>query len=323
MENIQERRNLYKYSEAFEEGYMKVSDLHTIFYEVSGNKNGKPVIVFHGGPGGGSQPFYRGFFDSNEYMIVQLDQRGCGKSTPFACLEENTTQNIAEDAEKLRVHLKIEKWHIVFGGSWGSTISLYYSQKFPDVVKSLVLRGIFLLRKSELDFFYQEGTSWIFPDYFEELSNGLPEDQRNDILGNYYKGLTGNDEVLKKKLAKLWTTYEMKTCKLIPDIKTIEKGEQEDFSVAFARIETHYFVNKGFLNTENQLLDDCIKIQNIPTVIVQGRYDVVCPTKSAWELHKKLPNSTLEIIQDAGHSCSEPGIIDALVRATDKFKSIN
>ena len=323
MEKINYEKTLYNYSDPYETGFLKVSELHTVYYEVSGNKYGKPAIVFHGGPGGGSAPFYRGFFDPSEYLVVQMDQRGSGLSTPTASLEENNTQNIAEDAEKLRKHLKIESWHIVFGGSWGSTISLFYAQTYPEVCKSLVLRGIFLLRKSELQFFYQEGTSWLFPDFHDELKEGLPEDQRNDIIGNYYKGLTGTDEELKLRLAKIWTTYEMKTSKLYVDPATIAKGEDDKFALQFARIETHFFVNKGFLDYEDQLLDGCEKIKHIPTIIIQGRYDVVCPAKSAWDLHKRLPNSTLEIIPDAGHSCSEKGIIDGLVRATDKFKDLS
>ncbi len=315
-----ERRKLYEYKDPFETGMLQVSKIHNIYWEVSGNLTGKPVIILHGGPGGGSDPFYRGFFDPSYYKIVQMDQRGAGKSLPHACLEENTTWDLVNDIEELREKLNIDKWHTVFGGSWGSTLSLAYSQSYPERVGHLVLRGIFTLRRSEIQFFYQEGASWIFPEYHEELKNALPEVERNDILFNYWRKLTGNDQELKINLAKKWTKWEMATSKLFIDEKTVNKGEKDEFAIAFARIETHYFVNGGFLYRENQLFEDAFKIKEIPTIIVQGRYDVICPIKSAWELHKLLPNSKLEIIPDAGHSCSEPGIIDGLVRATDEFR---
>jgi proline iminopeptidase len=318
-----ERLKLFTIEEPFETGFLKVSEIHNLYYEISGNKNGKPVLVMHGGPGAGSNPSYRGFFDPSVYRVVQMDQRGAGKSTPHACLTDNTTWHIVEDMEKLRNHLKVEKWHTVFGGSWGSTISLAYAEEFPEKVGHLVLRGIFLLRRSELQFFYQEGTSWIFPDYFDDLKNLLPEVQRGDILQNYYRVLTGTDEELKVKYAKMWTRYEMATCKLIQNKDVIEKSDEDKFAIAFARIETHFFVNGGFMKTENQLLDNSDKLKNIPISIVQGRYDVVCPFKSAWDLYKKLPHSDFYCIQDAGHSCTESGIIDALVRSTEKYKSNN
>ncbi|EAR84013.1 proline iminopeptidase (macronuclear) [Tetrahymena thermophila SB210] len=314
------RRTLYKYLEPFKTGLLKVSDLHTVAWEISGNPDGKPVIVLHGGPGGGSEPFYRGYFDPEVYKIVQLDQRGSGKSTPHACLEENTTWHLVSDVEKLREHLEIQKWHTVFGGSWGSTLSLAYAQSHPDRVGHLVLRGIFLLRKSEIDFFYQEGSSWLFPEYHEKLRELLPEVQQGNILHNYYLKLTGKNEEEKIKFAKAWTTWEMATSKLLINEERLAQGEDEKFAVQFARIETHYFVNGGFFRNENQLLEDCHKIAHIPTTIVQGRYDVVCPAKSAWDLKKQLKNAELKIIPDAGHSCSEPGIIDELVKATDKYK---
>jgi len=316
----QNRRKLYKYKDAYETGMLQVSKIHNIYWEISGNPNGNPAIILHGGPGGGSDPFYRGFFDPEYYKIVQIDQRGSGKSQPHACLEENTTWDLVNDIEKIREFLKIDKWHTVFGGSWGSTLSLAYSQKYPEKVGHLVLRGIFLLRRKEIEFFYQEGSSWIFPDYHEVLKNTLPEVERNDILFNYWRRLTGNNDEERLKFAKMWTKWEMATSKLFVDQKNVDKGEKDEFALAFARIETHYFVNGGFLEKENQLLEDAHKINHIPTIIIQGRYDVVCPAKSAYELHKLLPNSKLEIIPDAGHSCSEIGIIDGLVRATDEFR---
>lgn len=245
------KKTLYKQLEPFKTGFLKVSNIHDIFWEISGNPEGKPVVILHGGPGGGSEPFYRGFFDPEVYKIVQLDQRGSGKSTPFASLEDNTTWDLVRDIEKLREHLEISKWHTVFGGSWGSTLSLSYAQTHPDRVGHLVLRGIFLIRKSEIDFFYQEGSSWIFPEYHEELKNLLPEVQQGNILHNYYLKLIGNNEEEKVKFAKAWTTWEMATSKLLINHERLAQGEDEKFAVAFARIETHYFVNGGFFRNED------------------------------------------------------------------------
>jgi len=314
------RKGLYEILKPFKSGFLKVSNIHTIYWEVSGNPNGKPAIILHGGPGGGMAQFYYGFFDPEIYQIVQMDQRGSGNSTPHACLEENTTWDLVNDVEKLRDLLGIEKWHTVFGGSWGSTLSLAYAQTYPQNVGHLVLRGIFLMRHSEIDYFYQEGSSWLFPDYHEELKNLLPEVERNNILAGYWRRLNGSNEKEKLEFAKAWTKWEMATSKLFVDEENIAKGEEDKFALAFARIETHYFVNGGFFRKENQLLEDSHIIKHIPTEIVHGRYDVVCPLKSAWDLHKKLEKSTLHIIPDSGHSQSEPGIIDALVKATDKFK---
>lgn len=315
------RRCLYEVLKPFNSGFLKVSDIHTIYWEVSGNPQGKPAVILHGGPGGGLQSFYYGFFDPSVYQIVQLDQRGAGQSTPHACLEENTTWDLVDDIEKVRKHLNIDKWHTVFGGSWGSTLSLAYAQTHPDKVGHLVLRGIFLLRSSEIKFFYQEGSSWLFPEYHDELKSLLPEVERHDILSGYWRRLNGTDEKEKVKFAKAWTKWEMATSKLFVDEETIAKGEEDKFALAFARIETHYFVNGGFLKQENQLLENAHLIKHIPTEIVHGRYDVVCPLKSAYDLQKKLEKSNLHVIHDSGHSCSEPGIIDALVNATDKFKN--
>jgi len=299
---------------------LKVSDLHSIYWEASGNPEGKPVLVLHGGPGGGSQPSYRGFFDPSYYKIVQFDQRGAGSSEPHACLTDNTTWHSVNDCEEIRKMLKVEKWYIVFGGSWGATLSLVYAQAHPEKVERLVLRGVFMCRKSEIDFFYQEGTSWLFPDFHEELVSLLPEVERKDVLWNYWRRLTGDNEEVKLKFAKAWTKYEMATCKLFIDAESIAKIEVDKFALAFARIETHYFINNAFMKYDNQILKDACKIKDIPTEIVQGRYDVVCPCKSAYELHKSLNKSTLHMIPDAGHSASELGIIDALVRSTDKYK---
>ena len=315
------KKTLHIFFEPFSSGFMQVSALHKVYWEVSGNKTGKPVIILHGGPGGGSQDKYRGYFDPNVYKIVQMDQRGAGKSEPHACLLENTTWDLVADIELLRKQLEIEKWHVVFGGSWGSTLSLAYAETHPERVGALVLRGIFMVRREEIQFFYQEGSSWLFPDYYEEFKNLLPEVERQDILFGYWKRITSGNEEERLKFAKAWTKWEMATSKLFVDKELVNKGEDDKFAVAFASIETHYFVNGGFFKKENQLLEDAWKIKDIPTVIVQGRYDVVCPAKSAWDLHKKLPKSKLMIIPDAGHSCFETGIVDALVNATDELKN--
>lgn len=319
--NTLNRKVLFKILEPFKTGFLKVSEIHSIYWEVSGNPKGKPAVILHGGPGGGSVPTYRGFFDPEVYQIVQLDQRGSGKSIPHACLEENTTWDLVDDVEKVREHLGIEKWHTVFGGSWGSTLSLAYSQTYPSKVSHLILRGIFLLRKREIEFFYQEGTSWLFPDYHNELKNKLPEVEQDYILHNYWRRLNGSDEKTKLEFAKAWTKYEMSTSKLFIDKETVEKGEEDKFALAFARIETHYFVNGGFFKSDNHLLENAYKIKHIPTEIIHGRYDVVCPVKSAFDLAEKLDNCNLNVVPDSGHSASEPGIIDGLVTATEKFKN--
>jgi len=282
------RRKLYECQGPYETGHLKVSDVHSIYYEVSGNKEGLPAVVIHGGPGGGICSFYRQYFDEKVYKVVLFDQRGAGKSEPAFCLEDNTTWDSVADIEKLREHLKIDKWHTLFGGSWGSTLSITYGQTHPDRTGHLVLRGIFLLRPAELEFYYQEGTRWIFPDYHEELRNTLPENERGQLLKNFNKHVTGDNEEMKLKCAKAWTRWEMATSELFVNEDSLKEGEDELFALQFARIETHYFVNLGWLR-ENQLLEDCHKIKDIPTTIVQGRYDVVCPAKSAWELKKQLP----------------------------------
>ncbi|EAS04598.1 proline iminopeptidase (macronuclear) [Tetrahymena thermophila SB210] len=319
MESNQERRRLYKGLDQYETGFLQVSEIHTIYWEVSGNPNGKPALILHGGPGSGSDPLYRGFFDPAIYKIVQFDQRGSGKSTPFASLEENTTWDLVKDCEKIRETLKIEKWHTVIGGSWGSTLTLAYSQTYPERVSHIIVIGVFLLRKEEVDFFYQEGSSWLFPDFHEQMKQLLPEPQQGNILHNYYLKLTGNDEEEKLKFAKAMAVWEMATCKLFIDEEKLKKGKDDKFALAHSRLEAHYFVNGGFFNKKDQLLEDTNKIAHIPTIIIQGRYDMVCPAKSAYDLHKRLPKSELVIISDAGHSGSELGIQDAIVKATDKF----
>lgn len=311
-------RQLYPPFKPYEEGKLKVSDLHTIHYEQSGNPNGKPVVILHGGPGGGSSPVYRQYFNPERWRIVMFDQRGCGRSTPYAELRENTTWNSVADIEQLREHLKIDRW-MVFGGSWGSTLSLAYSQTHRDRCLGLILRGIFMLRQKELQWFYQSGASNIFPEAWEEYLKPIPPEERDDLISAYYQRLTSEDRNIRLEAARAWSVWEASTSKLLPSQKSVVRFGSPEFAEAFARIECHYFVNKGFLETENQLIENCDRISDLPGVIVQGRYDVVCPTVTSWELHKAWQKAQYIIVPDAGHSVSEPGIIDALVKATDRF----
>ncbi|MED7820377.1 MULTISPECIES: prolyl aminopeptidase [unclassified Francisella] len=308
---------LYPDIEPYNEEFLKVSEIHTIYFEECGNPTGKPVVFIHGGPGGGISPGARQYFNPEKYRIVLVDQRGCGKSTPFAELRENTTSDLINDFETIRKKLKIDRW-MIFGGSWGSTLGLAYAQAHPEVVTELVLRGIFLGRRKEIAWLYQHGASEVFPDMWEHYIAPIPQELRGDFLVAYHKLLTGDNEELKRKAAKAWSIWEGSTSKLYIDDESIERFAGEDFSLAFARIENHFFINQLFLE-EAQLLKNAHKIRNIPGVIVQGRYDMVCPTASAWDLHKAWPEAKLEIIPDAGHSATEPGIIDALVKATNDF----
>lgn len=312
---------LYPPIEPYTEGQLQVSSLHTLYFEQSGNPEGQPVVVLHGGPGGGCLPDYRRYFDPKKWRIVMFDQRGCGKSTPHAELEENTTWHLVADIERLRTHLGIESW-VVFGGSWGSTLSLAYSQTHPDRCKGLILRGIFMLRKSELQWFYQEGTSYIFPDAWEEYVKPIPPEERHDFLSAYYKRLTSEDPDVRLEAAKSWSIWEASTSKLFQDSNLMEKFGDREFATAFARIECHYFVNGGFFESEDQLLANVDRIRHIPAAIVQGRYDVVCPMKTAWELHRAWPEAEFILVPDAGHSMSEPGIAKALVEVGDRFASL-
>src|SRR5437763_9300102 len=316
---MSELRTLYPAIEPFNTGRLKVSDLHEIYYEQCGKPNGKPVVFLHGGPGGGITPEYRQFHDPSAYRIVLFDQRGSGQSTPYASIEENTTGDLVEDIEKLREHLGIERWQ-GFGGSWGSTLSLAYAQTHPGRVQQLVLRGIFLCRPKEIRWFYQEGASYIFADVWEEYLKVIPEEERNDMVSAYYRRLTSDNEQVRLEAARAWSIWEGSTSKLFFDYTMIEKFAEPEFAMAFARIECHYFMNNAFFETENYLVENVEKIRHVPAVIVQGRYDVVCPVRSAWDLHRAWPEADLRVVPDAGHSAAEPGIIDALVEATDRFK---
>lgn len=313
-------KTLYPEIVAYETGRLKVSPVHELYFEQCGNPKGKPVVFLHGGPGGGVSPDYRRYFDPAAYRIVLFDQRGAGKSTPHASIEDNTTWDLVSDIEILREHLGIDRWQ-VFGGSWGSTLSLAYAQTHPVRVTELVLRGIFLCRPKEIRWFYQDGAGTIFPDVWEEYLKVIPEDERSDMVSAYYKRLTSDDEAIRVKAARAWSIWEGSTSKLFFDPGSIERFADPEFALAFARIECHYFINNSFFPTDNYLIENVDRIRNIPAVIVQGRYDVVCPMVSAWELHRAWPEAELLIIQDAGHSISEPGIIDALVNATDRFRT--
>ena len=303
--------------EPIDEGRLDVGDGHEIYWEQSGNPHGKPVVVLHGGPGGGSQPEYRCFFDPARFNIIQFDQRGCGASTPHAHLEANTTGHLIEDIERLRQFFGFDKW-LVFGGSWGSTLALAYAIHHPDRVASLILRGIFMCRRKELRWFYQFGASELFPDVFESYRDFIPEDEREDLMAAYHRRLTSDKPEVRLAAAHRWSAWEMATSRLMPDPSYVAKADNDAFALAFARIESHYFVNDIFLEPDF-IMNNVQKIGHIPGVIVQGRYDVVCPPVSAWELHKAWPSSKLEMIPDAGHSIIELGIAQALVKATNSY----
>lgn len=316
------RRTYYPPIEPFNTGRLQVGDGHELYFEESGNPSGKPVVFVHGGPGGGTEPKQRQFFDPSAYRIVLFDQRGCGKSTPFASLENNTTWHLVADMEKLRTHLKIEKWQ-VFGGSWGSTLALAYAQTHPERCTELVLRGIFLLRKWEIDWFYQDGTSHLFPDAWEKYLAAIPENERGDLVSAYYRRLTSADPKVRADAARAWSQWEGRTSYLLPNASYLSKTGEDSFADAFARIECHYFVNGGWVTGEKALLEpaNIARMKHIPGVIVQGRYDVVCPMESAWALHRAWPEAELRIVEDAGHAAHEPGNLHELIEATDRFKT--
>ncbi|MCK4578127.1 MAG: prolyl aminopeptidase [Candidatus Marinimicrobia bacterium] len=310
-------RDLYPAIEPYNEEFLKVSDLHTIHYEECGNPEGQPVLFVHGGPGGGIEPVYRRYFDPRRYRIILVDQRGSGKSTPHAELRENTTQNLVADMEQVREQIGVDKW-LVFGGSWGSTLGLVYAQTHPNRVTGLILRGIFMCRPSEIQWFYQSGASQLFPDRWEAYLKPIPEDEQDDLLHAYYRRLTGDDHAAQAETARAWSIWEGTTSKLRVDESAVDRFGESEFALAFARIECHYFVNNAFLE-QDQILRDVPKIKHISAVIVQGRYDVVCPMRSAWDLHRAWPEARFQVVPDAGHSITEPGIRDALIEATDRF----
>ena len=315
------RRTLYPQIEPYESGHLDVGDGHSLYWELSGNPDGKPVVFLHGGPGGGSSPDHRRQFDPRRYKILVFDQRGCGKSTPYASLEANTTWHLVEDIEKLRTEVaKVDRW-MVFGGSWGSTLSLAYAQTYPDRATELVLRGIFLFDRYEVDWLYKEGGgSSIYPEAWEEFVGLIPEDERGDLVNAYRRRLTSQDPDQQLRAAKAWSKWEGVTVTLLPNADVIEEFTSPEKAIAIARIENHYMANGGWLE-EGQLLRGAEKLRGIPGVIVQGRHDSCTPPKAAWALKKAWPEVDLQIVPDGGHLFNEPGILDGLVRATDKFAS--
>lgn len=312
-------RTLYPEIAPFDSGMLKVSALHTLYYEQSGNPHGKPVVFVHGGPGGGISPKCRRFFDPAAYRIVLFDQRGCGQSTPHAELSGNTTWDLVADMERVRTHLALDRWQ-VFGGSWGSTLALAYAQAHPDKVSELVLRGIFMLRRQELEWFYQKGCNMLYPDAWETYLGAIPEAEHGDLMSAYHRRLTSPDAAVRVAAARAWSVWEGATSFLWQDRSHMESSGEDEFALAFARIECHYFVNGGFFQHDDQLLRNIDRIRHIPAVIVQGRYDVVCPLRSAWDLHRAWPEADLHIVQDAGHSAFEPGNTHELLLATDRFR---
>jgi len=319
MSAAESRRTLYPDIEPYDSGRLPVSALHTLYYEQCGNPRGKSVVFLHGGPGAGCNPKTRRFFDPAHYRIVLFDQRGCGRSTPVAELRENTTWDLVDDIERVRTHLGIERWQ-VFGGSWGSTLALAYAQAHPGRVTELVLRGIFMLRQWEIDWFYQKGCDAIFPDAWEQYLAPILCEERGDLVKAYYKRLTSEDPAVRLVAAKAWSTWEGGTSYLLQNPDYLAATGGDEFALAFARIECHYFVHRGFFLRDDQLLENAHKLKSIPGAIVQGRYDVVCPARSAWDLHRVWPEAQLRIVPDSGHSAFEPGITHELIEATDRFR---
>lgn len=310
---------LYAPLDARKSGMLRVSALHEIYWEESGNPNGLPVIALHGGPGGGSSPEMRRFFDPSMYRIILMDQRGCGKSTPHSELRENDTWALIEDIETVRKHLQIDRW-VVFGGSWGSTLSLSYAVTHPGAVFGLILRGIFLLTEAEVQWFYQTGASHLFPDAYERYIAPIPNEERGDLLNAFHKRLTGTDPIARREAAKAWACWEGETITIQGPQSRPRRFEEDHFADAFARIECHYFIHKGFFPKDGWLLDKTREVLgDIPGILVHGRYDVVTPLASAWQLKKAWPNAHLHIVSGAGHSSLEPGIVDKLIRATRDF----
>ncbi len=320
-ESILPRRCFYPPIEPSRHGRLAMDNGHEIYWEECGNPKGKPVVFLHGGPGAGCDARARRFFDPARYRIFLFDQRGCGRSSPHASLEHNTTWDLVADIERLREHFGVERWQL-FGGSWGSTLALAYAETHPGRVSELVLRGIFLLRKKELDWFYQEGASFLYPDRWEEYVAPIPPAERGDLMRAFHGRLTGNNRTAAQAAAQAWAVWEGSTSFLLTDDENVRKWGEDEFALAIARIECHYFVNGGFMRNESQLLDDIGRIRHIPAVIVQGRHDVVCPMVTAWDLHRAWPEADLRIVGDAGHSAFEPGMTDGLVRATDRFASL-
>jgi proline iminopeptidase len=319
--SARERLGLYPAIEPYRQERLKVGGGHEIYFEECGNPDGKPVLVVHGGPGGGCNSTMRRYHDPARYRIVLFDQRGCGRSAPHASLEDNTTWDLVADMERLRTHLGIARWQL-FGGSWGSTLALAYAETHPERVRDLVLRGIFLLRREELIWFYQAGCGWLFPEAFEEFRKIIPPEERGDMIAAYYRRLTSPDRNVQIAAARAWSVWEGSTLSLMQDPERVRLFGADTYAIAFARIECHYFVNKGFFEREDQLLADAQRLRHLPCSIVHGRYDVVTPVKNAWDLSRVWPEAQLHIVPDAGHAMTEPGIVNELVGATRRHAGL-
>lgn len=319
MTEMPTRMGLYPPIEPFEKGFLKAGDIHTIYYEQSGKRDGVPVVFLHGGPGGGSNPKHRQFFDPEHYRIVIFDQRGCGLSTPLADVRENTTAHLISDIEALRKHLGIARWH-VFGGSWGSTLALAYAQAHPDTPLSLTLRGIFTMTEREI-YWFLYGARALFPEAWERFTRDVPAEKQNDLLGYYSDLFAHPQQSVRLQAARTWSNYEASCCALIPSPPAAGEDDDGHHALGIATIEAHYFRNCRF-EPDNALLRGVDKIRHIPATIVQGRYDAVCPIETAYELHRAWPESEFIVVPDAGHSSSEPGITDGLIRATNRFRAI-
>ena len=312
---------LYPPIEPYRNGMLDTGDGHQVYWELCGNPQGKPAVFLHGGPGSGCTPAHRRLFDPARYNVLLFDQRGCGRSRPHASLDNNTTWHLTADMERLRAEIAgAEKW-LVFGGSWGSTLALAYAQQHPGHVSELVVRGIFGLRRAELRWFYQEGASWLFPDYWEDYLAPIPAQERGDLIAAYRKRLTGDDPAERLRAAKAWSLWEGRTITLLPSAKHQQSHADDQSALAFARIENHYFVHDGFMECDGQLLRDAHKLHGIPGTIIQGRYDACTPARTAWELHKAWPQAAFHLVPDAGHAFDEPGILARLIEATDTYAS--
>ena len=310
-------RGFYPEIEAFDSGHLDVGDGHKIYWERAGTKDAKPAVFLHGGPGGGFSPVHRRLFDPELYDVILFDQRGCGKSTPHASLQANTTWHLVADIERLREMIAAQKW-LVFGGSWGSTLALAYAESHPERVSELVLRGVYTLTRPELEWYYQFGVSQMFPEKWERFVAPIPENERHDMMAAYRKRLTGDDRIEQIRCAKAWSLWEGETITLLPEPSTSDRFGEDDFALAFARIENHYFVHDGWLE-DDQLVRNAHRLHAIPGTIVHGRYDMPCPVHYAWRLHKAWPQADFRLVEGAGHAFSEPGILDQLIRATDRY----
>lgn len=316
------RLSLYAPLEPFASGRLDVGDGHRVYYEECGRRDGAPVLIVHGGPGGGCSPLMRRYHDPSRYRIILFDQRGCGRSTPHAALEHNTTWHLIADMEKLREHLGVSRWQL-FGGSWGSTLSLAYAVSHPERVSSMILRGIFLMRQREIDWFYLDGCNWLFPDAFASLVSVIPEAERGDLISAFYRRLTGPDREQQIVVARAWSYWEATTLSLRNDPARVRTFASESYALAFARIESHYFINRGFFPTDDYLLSHVSRIRDIPATIVHGRFDVVTPVRNAWDLKQVWPEADLRIVPACGHAMSEPGIVTELVQATKRAELLD